>query len=77
MKRPMRSRPALLAALTLSFMLLVAGSVSIGTAGAAPTKPGQPSGTPVIYFAADGMRPDLVDKYAREGAMPTMRLPVS
>jgi 2',3'-cyclic-nucleotide 2'-phosphodiesterase (5'-nucleotidase family) len=55
-------------------MLLVAGSVSIGTAGAAAPLPGQPSGTPVIYFAADGMRPDLVDKYAREGAMPTMRL---
>jgi 2',3'-cyclic-nucleotide 2'-phosphodiesterase (5'-nucleotidase family)/predicted AlkP superfamily phosphohydrolase/phosphomutase len=74
MKRPMRLRPALLAALTLSFMLLVAGSVSIGTAGAAAPQPGQPSGTPVIYFAADGMRPDLVDKYARQGAMPEMRL---
>ena len=26
----------------------------------------------VILFASDGMRPDLVDKYAGQGAMPTM-----
>ena len=26
----------------------------------------------VILFASDGMRPDLVDKYAAQGAMPTM-----
>ncbi len=32
-----------------------------------------PTGTPFIFFAADGMRPDLVDKYAKQGAMPTMR----
>ncbi len=75
MKRTLRVRPVILAALTLSFALLVAGSVS---AGAAATKSGEkaqgaPSGTPVIYFAADGMRPDLVDKYANAGAMPTMR----
>ena len=75
MKRTLRLRPVILAALTLSFALLVAGSVS---AGAAATKSGKklqgaPSGTPVIYFAADGMRPDLVDKYANAGAMPTMK----
>ena len=75
MKRTLRVRPVILAALTLSFALLVAGSVS---AGAAATKSGEkaqgaPSGTPVIYFAADGMRPDLVDKYANAGAMPTMK----
>src|SRR4026208_1478284 len=27
----------------------------------------------VIFFASDGMRPDLVDKYAGEGAMPTYK----
>jgi len=26
----------------------------------------------VIMFASDGMRPDLVDRYAAAGAMPTM-----
>jgi 2',3'-cyclic-nucleotide 2'-phosphodiesterase (5'-nucleotidase family)/predicted AlkP superfamily phosphohydrolase/phosphomutase len=76
MKRTLRLRPALLAAITLSFALLVAGSVSVGAAGGASAKKkpdGAPSGTPVIYFAADGMRPDLVDKYAKAGAMPTMK----
>lgn len=34
-----------------------------------PAKPGTSTG--VIFFAADGMRPDLVDKYVAEGALPT------
>ena len=25
----------------------------------------------VIFFASDGMRPDLMEKYAAQGAMPT------
>ena len=67
-------RPALLAALTLTFTLLVAGSVSAGAAGQAADSQarGGSNGTPVIFFASDGMRPDLVDKYAKQGAMPTM-----
>jgi 2',3'-cyclic-nucleotide 2'-phosphodiesterase (5'-nucleotidase family)/predicted AlkP superfamily phosphohydrolase/phosphomutase len=71
MTRTLRFRPAILATLTLSFALLVAGSVSVGAAAKAPDR--SPTGTPVIYFAADGMRPDLVDKYAEQGAMPTMK----
>jgi 2',3'-cyclic-nucleotide 2'-phosphodiesterase (5'-nucleotidase family)/predicted AlkP superfamily phosphohydrolase/phosphomutase len=75
MTRTTRSRPAFLAALMLIFTLLVAGSVSAGAAGKGKAKKpdGGPTGTPVIYFAADGMRPDLVDRYAKQGAMPTMR----
>ncbi len=75
MKRTLRLRPAILATLTLSFTLLVAGSVSVGAAAPSSKKKadGAPSGTPVVFFAADGMRPDLVDKYAKSGAMPTMR----
>jgi 2',3'-cyclic-nucleotide 2'-phosphodiesterase (5'-nucleotidase family)/predicted AlkP superfamily phosphohydrolase/phosphomutase len=30
------------------------------------------AGPKVLFFAADGMRPDLVDRYAAEGALPTM-----
>jgi len=30
-----------------------------------------PSASHVIFFVADGMRPDLMERYAREGAMPT------
>lgn len=33
--------------------------------------PGKPSAEKVIFFAADGMRPDLMEKYAMEGVMPT------
>lgn len=75
MTRTLRFKPVILAALTLTFTLLVAGSVSAGAAGKGKAKKpdGGPTGTPVIYFAADGMRPDLVDKYAKQGAMPTMR----
>ena len=75
MKRRMRFRPALLAALTLIFTLFVVGSVSAGAAGKGKAKKpdGGPTGTPFIFFAADGMRPDLVDKYVKQGAMPTMR----
>lgn len=29
------------------------------------------AGEPVIFFAADGMRPDMVEKYADAGMMPT------
>ena len=77
MRPTLRFRPALLAALTLIFTLLVAGSVSAGAAGKAAAKAAQvqgaPSGNAVIFFAADGMRPDLVDRYAQQGAMPSMR----
>jgi 2',3'-cyclic-nucleotide 2'-phosphodiesterase (5'-nucleotidase family)/predicted AlkP superfamily phosphohydrolase/phosphomutase len=74
MTRTLRLRPTILAALTLTFALLVAGSVTVGAAAPAAKKAeGAPSGTPVVYFAADGMRPDLVDKYAEQGAMPTMK----
>lgn len=32
----------------------------------------QPPPRAAIFFAADGMRPDLVERYAREGALPVM-----
>ncbi len=35
------------------------------------TKPGKSSADKVIFFASDGMRPDLMERYADEGAMPT------
>ena len=77
MRSTVRFRPAVLAALTLIFTLLVAGSVSAGAAGKGAAKAAKaaaaPSGNPVIFFAADGMRPDLVDRYAGQGSMPSMR----
>ena len=75
MKRTLRKRPTILAALTLTFALLVAGSVSAGAAATAADShraSDSSNDIPVIFFASDGMRPDLVDKYAKQGAMPTM-----
>ena len=36
-----------------------------------PAKAGKPSADRVIMFASDGMRPDLMERFAGEGAMPT------
>ena len=52
--------------------LIVVLALLFSTAGitfAAP--PSQPPVENVIFFAADGMRPDLMEKYAGEGAMST------
>jgi len=47
-------------------------SVFSPATAADPSKPKPPpASTKVIFFAGDGMRPDLVDKYVAEGAMPT------
>jgi 2',3'-cyclic-nucleotide 2'-phosphodiesterase (5'-nucleotidase family)/predicted AlkP superfamily phosphohydrolase/phosphomutase len=73
-----RSRVALLCALTVLVVLVVAGAGGAGAAqgsaksaraqalAAAPTQK-------AILFAADGMRPDLVDRYAGQGFLPTMQ----
>ena len=52
-------------------VLLVLVAVAL-TGGATAAKPEGAHADKVILFASDGMRPDLVDKYAAEGAMPTM-----
>ena len=41
------------------------------SAAAANISTGKPSAERVIFFAADGMRPDLMEKYVGEGIMPT------
>jgi len=48
--------------------LLIATLPSTIAAGAPPTKP---TADKVIFFASDGMRPDLMEKYASLGLMPT------
>jgi 2',3'-cyclic-nucleotide 2'-phosphodiesterase (5'-nucleotidase family)/predicted AlkP superfamily phosphohydrolase/phosphomutase len=58
----------------LALVSVVVLSISlVPTASAAkPTPPAQkPSTDKAIFFASDGMRPDLADKYVGEGAMPT------
>src|SRR5688572_12702217 len=61
------------------FSVLLIASLIILPAGALAAPDNAPESAPanaaltnkVIFFASDGMRPDLVDKYAGEGLMPT------
>ncbi|MEO7841314.1 MAG: alkaline phosphatase family protein, partial [Anaerolineales bacterium] len=61
------------------FSVLLIASLMILPAGALAAPEGVPETAPAgaaltskaIFFASDGMRPDLVDKYAGEGLMPT------
>jgi 2',3'-cyclic-nucleotide 2'-phosphodiesterase (5'-nucleotidase family)/predicted AlkP superfamily phosphohydrolase/phosphomutase len=71
----MRSRRLIPAALA-SLIALVPLAVGLGSAGAkkaAPVKRDVPRANKVIMFASDGMRPDMVDRFAASGAMPTFR----
>ncbi len=57
----------------VSVVALLAAIVP-GASAAKPVPPppaAKPSTDKAIFFASDGMRPDLVDKYVGEGAMPT------
>jgi 2',3'-cyclic-nucleotide 2'-phosphodiesterase (5'-nucleotidase family)/predicted AlkP superfamily phosphohydrolase/phosphomutase len=52
--------------------LVIFGSLPSLLASAAPKpKVGKPSADRVIMFASDGMRQDLMERFAAEGAMPT------
>ena len=65
-----RARSRLAAAAT-TFVLLVT-SLAIPVSAAKPSNT-FPLTSKVVYFAADGMRPDKVDQYAADGVMPEMR----
>jgi 2',3'-cyclic-nucleotide 2'-phosphodiesterase (5'-nucleotidase family)/predicted AlkP superfamily phosphohydrolase/phosphomutase len=76
----LRSRRAILAALAFVLALGAAGS-SAGhsfraaktptRAAAAATAAATTAGAPAIFFASDGMRPDMMERYAGLGLMPT------
>ena len=53
-----------------SAVSLIVGLVAAPVA-AAPPPSGKPSTDKAILFSSDGMRPDLMEKYAAEGQMPT------
>ena len=70
----LRSRRALLAVLTLTTLLVIAvAGATAATRKAAPRVAAATASPPTIFFSSDGMRPDLVDRYAAEGAVPTMK----
>jgi predicted AlkP superfamily phosphohydrolase/phosphomutase len=62
---PTRVLVAAGAAMVLAAVALTGGAVAARDAHGALTEK-------VILFASDGMRPDLVDKYAAQGALPTL-----
>src|SRR6266508_1631781 len=64
MARPRRLGVMALVAVVTAF---VAQAAATGPASAAP----KPSSDKVVLFSSDGMRPDLVERYIGEGAMPT------
>jgi len=64
-RTPARVLVAVLAPLVLAAVVLTGGAIAAGQAK-------EPLAEKVIMFASDGMRPDLVDRYAAEGAMPTL-----
>ena len=56
----------------LTVLLIASLLVPVGAFAAPEAAPtGGPLTEKVIFFASDGMRPDLMEKYAGEGAMPT------
>ena len=67
MTRARVRRPLIL----LTVLGLLAGLVGSPVAAAPPAGKGHPSNT-AVFFASDGMRQDLVAKYAAQGLMPTM-----
>ena len=67
----MRRRLPVLGLATVCAIFAV-GVVAAAGGATAAGKPTGPLSKKAILFAADGMRPDLADRYAAEGAMPTM-----
>src|SRR5262245_31506283 len=68
-RRFLRLGPVLALAAGLTAVIAVAAGSSAAKGG----PPEKPSADNMILFASDGMRPDLVDKYVGEGAMPTYK----
>src|SRR5688572_28611240 len=65
---------ALICALLLSILLAVPSTLFPGAVDAQEATPAA-SGSgraPVLLFAAPGMRPDIVETFAAEGALPAM-----
>jgi 2',3'-cyclic-nucleotide 2'-phosphodiesterase (5'-nucleotidase family) len=60
--------------LVLLGIVAILASAVVAPAGTAATSRGSGAGTSsAVFFAADGLRQDLVQKYADQGVMPTMR----
>ena len=56
----------------LTIVTLLAGAVAAPVAAAPPPGKGEPTAGKAVFFTSDGLRQDLVAKYAAIGVMPTM-----
>ncbi len=65
------SRSRLLTLLSALALVTTITAAPAPAPGGPPAKGGPGSAEKVIFFSSDGMRPDLVEQYAAEGAMPT------
>ena len=52
-------------------VLLTAGLVATVSSSAVASPPSSSHPTPVVLYSSDGMRPDLMQRYAAQGLMPT------
>src|SRR5262245_44307090 len=68
----MKRRFAHTRALVLAVVAAMAASVALTGAATARSQGQQALTDKVILFAADGMRPDLVDRYSADGDLPTL-----
>jgi hypothetical protein len=64
---------ALLTSSGLVLTLPATPSAAAPAPATAPAKHPSPAAGKAVFFAADGMRQDLVERYAAQGRMPTMR----
>ena len=62
----------LVSALVAVLTLFVVGGAAAGGSKKHKSEPDFDFSDKVVMFAADGMRPDLVDRYARKGLLPEM-----
>ncbi|MGI8665058.1 MAG: alkaline phosphatase family protein [Jatrophihabitans sp.] len=71
--RPVRRALALVAGTAVAVGVLTVGTGAVSSAGAQPVTADHrhDRANPVVLFSSDGMRPDLMQRYAGQGAMPT------
>src|SRR5215216_4492821 len=72
-RRHPRSLPAALVVAVLAALLATAAPAPASPSRAVAGAAAAPHERPAILFASDGMRPDLVDRFAARGVMPNMR----
>jgi 2',3'-cyclic-nucleotide 2'-phosphodiesterase (5'-nucleotidase family) len=69
--RVMRTRQGPSIAILGALLLSLVAVIVVRPLEAKSSQPAAPLASKALFFASDGMRPDLVDKYVGQGAMPT------